>query len=93
MKKEEPVTILLSRHERDLISKHGYPFEGIEAQLNRAGNADLLRVTDNPFWWERVIVNLHIPETEPEKAEVATPLRNLIDRIAKELKLRMSAAL
>ncbi len=86
MSKTKPITILLSRHERDLIAQHGYPFDDIQAQLDNAGASDLVRITDDPFWWERVIVNLHISETEPGRAAVAPALRELIDRIAAELK-------
>jgi hypothetical protein len=85
--KQNQVTILLSQHERDLILEHGYPFDEIEAQLRKSTDADLTRVTDDPFWWERVIVNLHISENEPEKLDVSSELRKVINRIASELKL------
>lgn len=85
--KENPVTIMLSKIERDLISQHAYPFEEIEAQLDLESEADLVSVTDAPFWWEQIIVNLHISETEPERADVSTQLRLLISRIITELKL------
>lgn len=85
--KEAPVTILLTKSERELISKHGYPFEEIEAQLDLEGEADLVRVTDESFWWEQVIVNLHISQTEPERCDVSPQLRLLMNRIITELKL------
>ena len=87
MKKETSVTILLSRRERDLIAKYGYPFEEIEKQIKAAGDEDLLAIADSPFWWERVIVNLHISEEEPDKCDAAPEMRALINRIAEELKL------
>ncbi len=87
MSKEKPVTILLSRQEQKLITQYGYPFEKIETQLKQADKSDLARITDAPFWWERVLVNLHISETEAGSVDLAKSLRELIDRIAIELKL------
>jgi hypothetical protein len=83
---EQPVTILLNRWERELILRHGYPFEDIERQLIESGDSDLVRVTDKPFWWEQVIGNLGISEKEHyegERKDVhADQLRALIERIA-----------
>jgi hypothetical protein len=83
---EQPVTILLNRWERELILRHGYPFEDIERQLIESGDSDLVRVTDSPFWWEQVIGNLGISEREHYeglRAEApADQLRALIERIA-----------
>ncbi len=87
MSKKKPVTILLSRQEQKLITQYGYPFEKIETQLKQADKSDLARITDAPFWWERVLVNLHISETEASSPDLAKSLRELIDRIAVELKL------
>jgi len=83
---EKPVTIMITSPERDLILRYGYPFEDIERQLEEGGGADLMRITDSPFWWERVIVNLHISEQEnAADRELAGALRNLIERIAEQL--------
>ena len=90
-KGNSPVTILINRWERELILRYGYPFEDIERQLVESGDSDLARVTDEPFWWEQVIANLHISEKEnfdrwgggPPAGEV----RALIERIADELGL------
>jgi hypothetical protein len=83
---EAPVTIMINRWERDLILRYGYPFEDIERQLKEAGDADLVRVTDSPYWWEQVIVNLGISEREmPEiegDVELSLGVRALIERIA-----------
>lgn len=86
---EKPVTILLARSERELILRYGYPFEDIELQLKRGGETDLVSITDVPFWWERVSVNLHISETENQVSDViAGELRALIERITLALGLR-----
>ena len=86
-----PVTIMITRRERDLILRYGYPFEDIERQLKEAGDADLVRVADEPFWWEQVILNLHISEKEnfenQADEELAAGLRTLIERIADHLGL------
>jgi hypothetical protein len=83
---EQPVTILLNRWEREMILRHGYPFEDIERQLIESGDSDLVRVTDKPFWWEQVIGNLGISEREQyeglRKDAPADQLRVLIERIA-----------
>ncbi len=83
---EQPVTILLNRWERELILRHGYPFEDIERQLIESGDSDLVRVTDSPFWWEQVIGNLGISEREHYEGlredVPADQLRVLIERIA-----------
>jgi hypothetical protein len=88
---KDPVTIMINRWERELILRYGYPFDDIERQLLESGDADLARVTDAPFWWEKVIVNLRISEEEkPEfrSDEVLTDSLNaLIERIAIELGL------
>lgn len=80
------MTIMINRWERDLILRYGYPFEDIERQLKEAGDADLVRVTDSPYWWEQVIVNLGISEREmPEiegDVELSLGVRALIERIA-----------
>ena len=83
---EKPVTIMITRLERDLILRYGYPFEDIEKQLEEGGEVDLMRITDSPFWWERVIVNLHISEKEnAADPELTGTLRTLIERIADRL--------
>jgi hypothetical protein len=85
----DPVTIMINRWQR--ILRYGYPFDDIERQLLASGDTDLVRVTDAPFWWEKVIVNLRISEEEkPEfhSDEVLTDsLNELIERIAIELGL------
>ena len=81
-----PVTIMITRAERDLIMKYGYPFEDIERQLKEAGDVDLIRVTDAPYWWEQLINNLHISEKENfPNDELLTELRALLDRVADAL--------
>lgn len=88
---EEPVTLLLSRWERELILRHGYPFEDIERQLIESGDSDRVVVTDAPFWWEQVIANLGISEREHyegvRKGVPAKRIRALIERIASALGL------
>jgi len=87
----DPVTIMINRWERDLILRYGYPFEDIERQLRESGDADLVRVIDDRYWWEQVIINLRI--SEEEKPEVQTDnyledsLNGLIERIAIHLGL------
>ncbi|MDA3797834.1 MAG: hypothetical protein PF692_02010 [Kiritimatiellae bacterium] len=86
MKKEQPVTILLPKHECDLISKYGYPFEDIKHQLDNAGDIDLIRIIDQPFWWEQVVANLHISLGEQkENHHLCEKLNSLKERIIKEL--------
>ena len=81
-----PVTIMITRAERDLIMAYGYPFEDIERQLKEAGDVDLIRVRDNPYWWEQLINNLHISEKENYTDEqLLTELRALLDRVADSL--------
>jgi hypothetical protein len=81
-----PVTIMITRGERDLIMRYGYPFEDIERQLKEAGEVDLIRVTDAPYWWEQLINNLHISEKENYTDEqLLTELRALLDRVADAL--------
>ena len=81
-----PVTIMITRGERDLIMRYGYPFEDIERQLKEAGEVDLIRVTDKPYWWEQLINNLHISEKENYTDEqLLTELRALLDRVADAL--------
>lgn len=87
VRKEEPVTIMITRGESDLILRYGYPFEDIERQLKNACDLDLRPVTDSPFWWERVIENLFISgEENPDDDGLLTELRALIERIAKHLR-------
>ena len=87
VRKEEPVTIMITRSENDLILRYGYPFEDIERQLKNACDLDLSPVTDSPFWWERVIENLLISGQEnPDDDGLLTELRALIERIAKHLR-------
>ena len=82
---------MINRWERDLILRFGYPFDDIERQLKEAGDADLSRVTDCPYWWEQVILNLGISEREIpeiwENEELALGVRELIERIAAEIGL------
>jgi hypothetical protein len=60
----DPVTIMINRWERDFIFRFGYPFEDIERQLRESGVADLVRVTDAPFYWEQLIFNLRLSVNE-----------------------------
>lgn len=82
---------MINRWERDLILRFGYPFEDIQRQLEEAGDVDLARVVDQPYWWEQVILNLRI--SEEEKPEIYTDpvltdsLNALIERIAIQLGL------
>lgn len=89
--KVDPVTILITRWERDLILRYGYPFEDIEGQLLESGDADLARVVDYPYWWEQVIVNLRISENEKPEFHTDDALTEsvnvLIERIAIHLGL------
>ena len=70
----KPVTIMITRSERDLIMRYGYPFEDIERQLKEAGDLDLIRVRDAPYWWEQVIANLGISEREMPEIEMDAEL-------------------
>ena len=87
----DPVTLMITRWERDLILRFGYPFEDIQRQLLESGDADMARVTDAPYWWEQVIINLRISEQEkPEihaDTSLAASLDALIERIAIHLGL------
>jgi hypothetical protein len=65
-----PITIMITRAERDLILRYGYPFEDIERQLKNSGDLDLMKVTDEPYWWEQVILNLRISEEEKPELQV-----------------------
>ena len=82
---------MINRWERDLILRFGYPFDDIERQLKKSADADVARVTDDPYWWEQVIVNLGISEREkPEiesSEELAHGVRELIERISDHLGL------
>ena len=77
--------------ERELILKYGYPFEDIERQLRESGDADLVRVVDDSYWWEQVIRNLRISENELLELHAGDPLfeslNALIERIAIHLGL------
>jgi len=88
---KDPVTIMINRWERDLILRYGYPFDDIERQLRASGDADLVRVTDSPFWWEKVILNLRISEQEKPEFRSDEALYDsvnaLIERIAVALGL------
>jgi hypothetical protein len=87
-RKPEPVKIMITRSESDLILRYGYPFEDIQRQLESARDLDLRPVTDSSFWWEQVIVNLHISEKENfDDEELLEDLRALIERIAEHLGL------
>ncbi len=85
--KVRSITIALSRHERDLIAKHGYPFDGIEKQIELAGDKDICPITDEPYWWEQVVMNLGMSAREPERANVIPELKSLIIRLSNELGL------
>jgi hypothetical protein len=82
---------MINRWERDLILRYGYPFDDIERQLRASGDADLVRVTDSPFWWEKVILNLRISEQEKPEFRSDEALYNsvnaLFERIAVALGL------
>ena len=87
---EERVTIMITSAEREVILRFGYPFDDIENQLKNAGDLDLMRITDDPYWWEQVIVNLHISENEnAANPVIMNQLRALIDRIAEHLHLHL----
>ena len=87
----DPVTIMITRWERDLILRYGYPFEDIERQLLESGDADLARVLDAPYWWEQVIINLRISEVEKPEVHaddaLTAALNALIEWIAVQLGL------
>jgi hypothetical protein len=87
----DPVTIMINRWERDLILRYGYPFEDIERQLREAGDADLTRVIDVPFYWEQLILNLRISVKEKPEIQCDDRLwksvEELIEKIAVNLGL------
>lgn len=77
---------MITRHEREVIMRYGYPFDDIKNQLRDAGDVDLMRITDDVYWWEQVIVNLHISDRENAgDPAITTPIRDLIERIAEHL--------
>lgn len=82
---------MINRWERDLILRYGYPFVDIERQLRESGDSDLVRVTDDPYWWEQAIINLRISEKEKPEVQadsrLAASLNALIERIAINLGL------
>ena len=81
---------MITSAEREVILRYGYPFDDIENQLKNAGDLDLMRITDDPYWWEQVIVNLHISENEnAANPVIMNQLRALIDRIAEHLLLQL----
>lgn len=84
--KVDPVTIMITRWERDLIGRYGYPFEAIVRQLVESGDADLARVTDVPFYWEQLIINLRMsvnekPEIHRDKV-LEKGVEQLIQKVA-----------
>jgi len=85
-KTEKLVAIMITRWKRDVILHYGYPFADIENQLRGAGEVDLIRIADAPYWWEQVAFNLYISEKENSAdPDIANQLRSLIDRIAEHL--------
>lgn len=82
---------MITRAERDLILRYGYPFEDIERQLKDSGDLDLMKVTDDPYWWEQVILNLRISEEEKPVFQVDKvlydSLNEFIEKIARDLGL------
>lgn len=80
------ITLMLNREERKLVMNYGYPFEEIEEQIERAGDVDLARISDDAYWWEQVVGSLSISVVEQAAPEdVCEAIDNLASRIECEL--------
>ncbi len=79
--------IVLTRRERMLILKYGYPFEEIERQLRDAsGKRGRVTIQDKPFWWGQVVGNLSISVNEDvEDQRLLEELCELCDLIEAHL--------
>lgn len=82
---------MITRSERELILRYGYPFDDIQRQLGESDEVDLLRVIDVPFYWEHLILNLRM--SVKEKSEIQRDknlwesVEELILKIAEKLGL------
>ncbi|MEI6176789.1 MAG: hypothetical protein WCS43_07850 [Verrucomicrobiota bacterium] len=83
--KVDSVTIMITRYERDLIKRFGYPFEDIERQLLDSGDADLARVTDAPFYWEQLIINLRISVNEKPEIHRDEVLEEAVEQLIQKV--------
>jgi hypothetical protein len=52
------IKIRLTRYQRDLLLKYGYPFDEMEAQLLAASEKKEAIIGDESYWWEQVLGNL-----------------------------------
>lgn len=84
------ISICLSCRERALILQYGYPFDGIENQLERhARSKSDVSISDDSFWWEQVAGQLAITvneELEPD-TDAWEEVNELADRIEAESSL------
>ncbi|HPM83977.1 MAG TPA: hypothetical protein PLF81_24895 [Candidatus Anammoximicrobium sp.] len=83
----DALTIKLTSRERELILRHGYPFDDIERQLrdscNRQGRVE---VRDTAYWWEQVVGNLSISINEDvEDQDLLEELDELCNTIESHL--------
>ncbi len=82
-----PVTLMITRWEKDLIKRFGYPFEDIARQLAESGDVDLARVTDVPFYWEQLIFNLRISINEKPEIQRNEPLWESVEELIEKIAL------
>ncbi len=82
---KDDIAIELTRRERDLIEKYGYPFDDIERQIKEAKNTrGSVEIIDGRYWWEQVIGNLSISVNEDVRSG---PLIEELCLLADEIEL------
>ncbi len=83
--------MMINRWEQDLILRYGYPFDDIERQLLESGAADLARVTDVPFYWERLIINLRISVNEKPEIQRDDDLWESVEKLIEKVTIQILA--
>ena len=82
---KKKIRFSLSAKERELILKHGYPFDEFEAELkSAAGNADSVIFELEPFYFEHLIGEVVRSANHAKSARLEAELSDLFEYLEVE---------
>lgn len=82
MPDETPILIESSSRDRELMRKHGYPFEDLKAELEKhVGSSGTITIPITPFELEQLIGDLSRSCNDTEDEKLSRALNRLCERL------------
>ncbi len=87
--RREKISIVLTKRQRRLALRYGYPFEDIRSKLEKGVNENRkMEIAEDAFWWEQLVGNLAMSLNHGEVPDDGTydEVDALADIIERELR-------